>query len=58
MGVSDGRHFAADNVEIVEFGPGAGTEGHAANESVALAQLVDAAVICRQAVDRLFRGGN
>jgi len=54
MGVSDGRHFAADGIDIVGFGPGAGNEGHAANESVAVAQLVDAALICKDAVERLL----
>ncbi len=54
MGVSDGRHFAADGIEIVGFGPGAGTEGHAANESVAVRQVVDAALICRDVTERLL----
>ena len=54
IGVSDGRHFAQDGIEIIGFGPGAGTEGHAANESIAVAQLADAAVIYKDVVDRLL----
>lgn len=44
-GVSDGRYFADDGIEIVNFGPGSGAEGHAANESVSLADMVDSAII-------------
>ncbi|MFQ5970915.1 MAG: M20 family metallopeptidase [Alphaproteobacteria bacterium] len=54
VGVSDGRYFADDGIEIVNFGPGAGTEGHAANESVPITQLVDAALIQLDAVKRLL----
>ncbi|MCZ6605285.1 MAG: ArgE/DapE family deacylase [Alphaproteobacteria bacterium] len=53
-GVSDGRYFADDGIEIVNFGPGAGTQGHAANESVPVTELVDAALIQRDLVDRLL----
>ncbi len=52
-GVSDGRYFADDQIEIINFGPGAGAEGHAANESVPIQQLVDAAMIQLNAVNRL-----
>jgi acetylornithine deacetylase/succinyl-diaminopimelate desuccinylase family protein len=44
-GVSDGRYFADDGIEIVNFGPGSGAQGHAANESVPIDQMVDAALI-------------
>jgi acetylornithine deacetylase/succinyl-diaminopimelate desuccinylase family protein len=44
-GVSDGRYFADDDIEIINFGPGSGAQGHAANESVPVAQMVDAAHI-------------
>lgn len=53
VGVSDGRYFADDGIEIVNFGPGAGSEGHAANESVPIAQMADAASIQLDAVQRL-----
>ncbi len=53
-GVSDGRYFADDGIEIVNFGPGAGAQGHAANESVPIDQLVDAALIQRDLVARLL----
>jgi acetylornithine deacetylase/succinyl-diaminopimelate desuccinylase-like protein len=52
-GVSDGRYFADDGIEIVNFGPGSGAKGHAANESVPIDQLVDAAAIQLDAVERL-----
>jgi acetylornithine deacetylase/succinyl-diaminopimelate desuccinylase family protein len=57
-GVSDGRYFADDGIEIINFGPGSGAQGHAANESVPIDQMVDAAVIQLDAVERLlgFRG--
>jgi acetylornithine deacetylase/succinyl-diaminopimelate desuccinylase family protein len=44
-GVSDGRYFADDGIEIINFGPGAGAQGHAANESVPIDQMVTAAQI-------------
>ncbi|MFY8107091.1 MAG: M20 family metallopeptidase [Elstera sp.] len=44
-GVSDGRYFADDGIEIINFGPGAGAQGHAANESVPIDQMVTAAEI-------------
>ena len=50
IGVSDGRYFADDNVEIVNFGPGIGTEGHACNESVSIESLRSSALI----LDRAF----
>ncbi|MCC7273334.1 MAG: ArgE/DapE family deacylase [Alphaproteobacteria bacterium] len=52
-GVSDGRYFADDGIEIVNFGPGSGADGHAANESVPIAAMVDSAVILRDAVAHL-----
>jgi acetylornithine deacetylase/succinyl-diaminopimelate desuccinylase family protein len=52
-GVSDGRYFADDGIEIINFGPGSGAQGHAANESVPVAQMVDAAEILLDVVGRL-----
>lgn len=53
-GVSDGRYFADDGIPILNFGPGSGAEGHAANESVPVRELVDAALIQQGVVSRLF----
>ncbi|HEV7371150.1 ArgE/DapE family deacylase [Arenibaculum sp.] len=52
-GVSDGRYFAEDGIEIVNFGPGSGAQGHAANESVPIDQLVDSAAIQIAVLERL-----
>ena len=49
---SDGRFFARDGIEIVNFGPGDGAVSHAANEFVPLAEMVDAALILRAFVER------
>ncbi len=49
IGVSDGRYFADDGIEIVNFGPGIGSEGHASNESVSLSKLVESAYILHSA---------
>ena len=54
IGASDGRHFANDGIEIINFGPGAGAKGHAANESVPVDQLVDAALIQLAVVDSIL----
>lgn len=50
IGVSDGRHVADTGIEIVNFGPGVGSEGHASNESVTLASLRRSAAV----LERLF----
>ena len=52
LAVSDGRFFARNGIEIVNFGPGDGTTSHAANEFVPLAEMVDAALILRAFVER------
>ena len=52
-GVSDGRYYADDGIEIINFGPGSGAQGHAANESVPVAQMVEAATIQLDVVRRL-----
>jgi len=54
VGVSDGRYFADDGIEILNVGPGSGAEGHAGNESIAIADLVDAALIHLDATERLL----
>jgi acetylornithine deacetylase/succinyl-diaminopimelate desuccinylase family protein len=52
-GVSDGRYYADDGIEIINFGPGSGAQGHAANESVPVAEMVEAAAIQLAVVQRL-----
>ena len=53
-GVSDGRYYADDGIEIINFGPGSGAQGHAANESVPIAEMVEAAQIQLDVVQRLL----
>ncbi len=53
-GASDGRYFADDGIEIVNFGPGAGWQGHRANEFVPLDELVAATAILEGLVGRLL----
>ena len=54
VGASDARYFADDGIELLVTGPGEGREGHAANESIAIRELVDAAYIHLDAVERLL----
>ncbi len=54
VGAYDGRYFADDGIEIINVGPGAGSEGHATNESVPVAQLMDAAIIHLAVIDELL----
>jgi len=54
VGAYDGRYFADDGIEIINMGPGAGSEGHASNESVPVSELVDAAVIQLAVIDDLM----
>lgn len=54
VGVFDGRYFARDGIEIIDFGPGEGHEGHAPNESTPLGQLVQAARIQLEALRALM----
>ena len=41
VGASDGRYFSCDDIEIVNFGPGIGSEGHSVNESVEIKKLLE-----------------
>ena len=41
-------------IEIINVGPGDSREGHAVNESILIDELLDAAVIHLDAVDRLL----
>ena len=54
LGVGEGRYFADDGIEIVSFGPGDGTTSHAPNERVPIDQMVDAALILLDTVQRLL----
>ncbi|MBP7334755.1 M20 family metallopeptidase [Niveispirillum sp.] len=56
-GASDGRYFADDGIEIVNFGPGAGWQGHKANEYVPLDELVAATAILEGVVERVLGVG-
>lgn len=53
IGVSDGRHVADSGIEIVNFGPGVGSEGHASNESVTLASLRQSAAVLERLMSTL-----
>ena len=54
MGVGDGRYFARDGIEIINFGPGDGAAGHAANEWLSIAELVAAAAILSRVTGELL----
>ena len=41
IGVSDGRYFADDDVNIINIGPGTGAEGHKSNEKLINKDLID-----------------
>ncbi|MBC2886292.1 ArgE/DapE family deacylase [Ochrobactrum sp. CM-21-5] len=53
VGASDGRWFADDGVEIVNFGPGGAFEGHADNEFISEIELIESARIHLLFVERL-----
>jgi acetylornithine deacetylase/succinyl-diaminopimelate desuccinylase-like protein len=50
IGVSDGRYFSDDGIEIVNFGPGIGSEGHASNEAIELSAVLESALIQKDAI--------
>jgi acetylornithine deacetylase/succinyl-diaminopimelate desuccinylase family protein len=54
IGVSDGRYFADDGIEIVNFGPGTGSQGHAVNESVSISSLHESGKILDDAFQNLI----
>ena len=54
MGVGDGRYFARDGIEIINFGPGDGAAGHAANECLSIDELITAAAILARATGELL----
>jgi acetylornithine deacetylase/succinyl-diaminopimelate desuccinylase family protein len=53
VGAFDGRFFAEDGIEIVDFGPGEGSEGHKANESLPADQLAESALIQLRMVENV-----
>lgn len=54
VGAFDGRFFADDGIEIVNFGPGKGSEGHKSNESLPADQLADSGRIQLRMVECLL----
>lgn len=54
VGVFDGRYFARDGIEIIDFGPGEGEQGHAPNESTPILQLEQAARIQLKVLQQLL----
>ena len=54
VGAFDGRHFVDDNIEIINVGPGEGSEGHAPNESISIDELLDAAAIHLEVINSLL----
>ena len=54
IGVSDGRYFFDDNVEIVNFGPGIGSAGHSNNESIEISSMVNSALILNDAIGNIL----
>jgi acetylornithine deacetylase/succinyl-diaminopimelate desuccinylase family protein len=54
VGAFDGRFFADDGIEIVNFGPGEGNEGHKNNESLPVDQLAESALIQLRMVENIL----
>ena len=53
IGVSDGRYFADDNVNIINIGPGTGSEGHKSNEKLINKDIVDYFLILRDFISKI-----
>ena len=41
IGVSDGRYFANEKINIINIGPGDGDQGHKSNEALKINELED-----------------
>jgi len=54
VGAFDGRFFAGDGIEIVNFGPGEGNEGHKNDESLPADQLAESARIQLHLVENIL----
>ena len=53
IGVSDGRYYADDKVNIINVGPGTGDEGHKSNEKLLNSDLADYYSILINFLDKL-----
>lgn len=53
IGVSDGRYFADDNVNIINIGPGTGSEGHKSNEKLINQDIVDYFLILKDFLSKI-----
>ena len=53
IGVSDGRYFADDNINIINIGPGTGSEGHKSNEKLINKDLIDYFYILQNFLSKL-----
>lgn len=53
LGASDGRHFSDQEIQIVNFGPGEGEQGHAPNESVSRIELETACLVLEKVLAHL-----
>ena len=54
IGVSDGRYFFDDNIEIVNFGPGIGRAGHSTNESIEISSMSESVLILNNAIEKIL----
>ena len=53
IGVSDGRYFSDENVNIINVGPGSGDEGHKSNEKLLNSEIVDYYLILKNFLNKL-----
>ena len=53
IGVSDGRYFADDNVNIINIGPGTGSEGHKSNEKLINKDIVNYFLILKDFISKI-----
>jgi len=53
IGVSDGRYFEDDNVNIINIGPGTGSEGHKSNEKLINQDIVDYFLILKDFLSKI-----
>ena len=53
IGVSDGRYFADDKVNIINVGPGSGDEGHKSNEKLINKELLENYLILKDFLNKL-----
>ena len=53
IGVSDGRYFADDKVNIINVGPGSGDEGHKSNEKLVNKDILEYYLILKDFLNKL-----